>query len=478
MPYDFHKFEEASMDFARRAEGTFSVSDSVRVLSGIVGASPDDEAELLREARAVFESCPDLFPTEDPDIYEPQNGFFNGASFLVTPTEYEIQNGILFPGHRFAPFCSQAIFPSEASISAGREKIVPREYKAKYADVIMYHSLIGVYEMLDFFVADHPDNFTIVDSDDKKGDVTLTVFDMKKAYSANSVKPGDAFLMKIENWAEGRFSFSYLSLKDRDVKEKKDWVTKLEKALGSVFDRFGNYLEISEQFAQSFHIDKSLIKKPAASLDEFIYMTEKVQIILMGSQTVLGPAEGDSSDESDPELPENVMVSTGKTSSLEEILNELGCPLKPIEIESYMLDELYNAGTSFQAFFERCFSGGTLNFADDAQEAVFMNYMEDLWERRGEIYNRFDDDKKGLVRAKVLEIVEERNSWLTGMKDDAAEQESFKKKIETLAESSARLRKLLEMLNSEDYAIDDVEMQNILDAVEDMADTQHGVIDP
>ena len=205
-------------------------------------------------------------------------------------------------------------------------------------------------------------------------------------------------------------------------------------------------------------------------------MTEKIQITLLGSQTILAPAEDDAFDEPEIDIPDNVFVSGGKTGSLEEILEELGSPLKQVEIESYMLDELYNAGTSFDAFYERCFSPGTLSFADDAQEAVFINYIEDIWERRGEIYNRFDDDKKGLVRAKVLEIIEERNQWLSGMKEDSVNPELVKKKIEPLAESSARLRKLLEMLNSEDYAIDDTEMQNILEAVEDMADIQSNII--
>jgi len=72
--------------------------------------------------------------------------------------------------------------------------------------------------------------------------------------------------------------------------------------------------------------------------------------------------------------------------------------------------------------------------------------------------------------------VDERNQWLTGMKEDSIDPDLVKKKIEPLAETSVRLRKLLEMLNSEDYAIDDTEMQNILEAVEDMADIQSRLI--
>ena len=477
MPYDFQKLEAAAMDFARRATRTFSTADAARVLSGIVGASPSEDAELIRESEAIFEGDIDLFPTEDLEIFEPKNGFFNGASFLVTPSEYEIEKGILFPGHRFIPFCCTSVFPSEVSLACDKEQISQFEYKVTHADAVMYHSLIGIYEMVDFFIAEHPSNAHAADSKDAAAEMILTVFDMKKFYAEKSFKSGDALLVVIDNWADGIFSFSHLPLKERDIKTKKEWVMKLETALADVFDRFGSYIEIPEQFAQAFHIDKWLIDKPAASIDEFIHMTENVQITLLGSQTILAPAEGENPpDEPEIDVPDNVFVSGGKTGSLEEILEDLGSPLKQVEVESYMLDELYNAGTSFNAFCERCFPTGTLSFADDAQEAIFMNYLEDIWERRGEIYNRFDDDQKGLVRAKVLEIVDERNQWLTGMKEDSIDPDLVKKKIEPLAETSVRLRKLLEMLNSEDYAIDDTEMQNILEAVEDMADVQNNII--
>lgn len=477
MPYDFQKLEAAAMDFARRATRTFSTSDAAKVLAGIVGTSPSEEPELIRESAAIFESDIDLFPTEDLEIFEPKNGFFNGSSFLVTPSEYEIEKGILFPGHRFIPFCCTSVFPSEVTISCDKEKITKCEYKVTHADAVMYHSLIGMYEMVDFFIAEHPANADAAEEGDGSAEMILTVFDMKNFYSSKSFRPGDALLVSIDNWADGIFSFSYLPIKERDMKSKNDWVTKLEVALESVFDRFGSYIEIPEQFAQAFHIDKSLIEKPDTSIDEFIHMTEKVQITLLGSQTILAPAMDEASgDEEDSSIPDNVFISSGKTGSLQEILDDLGSPLKQVEVEAYMLDELYNAGTSFDAFCERCFPVGSLSFADDAQEAIFMNYLEDIWERRGEIYNRFDDDKKGLVRAKVLEIVDERNQWLAGMKEDSVNDDVVKQKIEPLADSSARLRKLLEMLNSEDYAIDESEMQNIVEAVEDMAEIQSKLI--
>ena len=123
MSYDFQKLEAAAMDFARRATRTFSTSDAAKVLAGIVGTSPSEEAELIRESAAIFEGDIDLFPTEDLEIFEPKNGFFNGGSFLVTPSEYEIKKGILFPGHRFIPFCCTSVFPSEVTISCDKEKI-------------------------------------------------------------------------------------------------------------------------------------------------------------------------------------------------------------------------------------------------------------------------------------------------------------------------------------------------------------------
>ena len=48
--------------------------------------------------------------------------------------------------------------------------------------------------------------------------------------------------------------------------------------------------------------------------------------------------------------------------------------------------------------------------------------------------------------------------------------------MKKLAEISLRLTTMLNMLNSDDYSIDENEVENVLDAVEKLAETQTDII--
>jgi hypothetical protein len=138
---------------------------------------------------------------------------------------------------------------------------------------------------------------------------------------------------------------------------------------------------------------------------------------------------------------------------------------------------MYNAGESFDAFFERCFGHSKLNFADDAQEAVFLNFVEDTWERRLDNYNRFDDDLKGCARAKILEMVSERVRWLEELKEKNINEKNIAEdKFKVLAEHSVRLCSMLEVLNSENSILEEGEMEDIMNSIDDMADIQESTI--
>ena len=171
------------------------------------------------------------------------------------------------------------------------------------------------------------------------------------------------------------------------------------------------------------------------------------------------------------------MISKGKTASMDEILAEIGIPMKTPEIDAYILDQCYRKELEFVDFFSRCFGNERLNFIDDAQENVFMNYLEDRWERFSERYNRHADELKAPVREKILETVEERLEWLQFLNSiDIAAAQLPEKEMKKLAEISLRLTTMLNMLNSDDYSIDENEVENVLDAVEKLAETQTGII--
>ncbi len=476
MAYNFQALEKAVNDFALNAEKEFNIDEAIVAVDSVCDIDKDDE-QTRKEVKALLKMCPTLFLSEN-ESYFPKNGYFKKVEFCAVPSRFEIKEGILFPGHRFAPFCEENIFQSEVVlIDASTGKPVKmREISCEFRDAGQYHTLLGSEQMMDFFIADHPGNSKVVSCGNYSGTITLAVADMKKFYKSSSFSEGDALLFVVEDWRTGKFSFERISAEKRGKDAKIDWIRRLEDALEKVFDEHSNYIEIPDQLANAFWNDRSLLSSPAGSIDEFISLADKVQITVIGSQTVLTGVKEFESD--DVEAPQDVMISESATDSLEEILKDIGSPLKPIEIESFMLDELYNAGESFDAFFERCFdSASGLAFADDAQEAAFMNFLEDLWEMRLERYNRFGDDRKGIVRAAILGVISERVNWLNDLKDRTVDVKSVSKdKMKSLAEGALRLCTLLEMLNSENYDIADEEMDDIEEAIEKISELQDGLI--
>jgi hypothetical protein len=474
---NFTELESEFNDLVLKADKEFTLNEAVASLAKNLKIKKDGVEELKKETEALLEISSGLYQSDEADdLYFPKNGFYKNASFCITPSLFEIEKGILFPGHRFAPFCDEDIFQSEISLTPKNGKVVGKKFfESDFHEIVNFHTLLGFDQMYDYLIAESGDNAKVLSSRDRSGKVKLTVFDLSKFYKENSFKDGDAIIFKVKSWSEGKFSFYSVSASERNDDSKREWVRKLESALGKIFDKYGNYIEIPEQLSYAFWEDKELIANPSASLDEFIFMTDSVQISVSGDQTVLTRI---NEWQDDFEVPENVMISEGKTESLEEILKETGSFLKTVEVESFMLDELFNAGESFDAFFERCFGHSKLKFADDAQEAVFLNFVEDLWERRKDGYNRFNDDLKGAARSRILEVVSERVRWLGELKEKNIGEENIEgEKFKILAEHSIRLCSMLETLNNENCSISEDDMDDIMNTIEDMADIQESTIE-
>ena len=78
--------------------------------------APEAREKLLNRVVRELENHEELIAVEPGKRYVPAAQIFTGAEFLVTPDGWEIEQGILVPGHRFAPFMHRDVFPSEAVI--------------------------------------------------------------------------------------------------------------------------------------------------------------------------------------------------------------------------------------------------------------------------------------------------------------------------------------------------------------------------
>ena len=106
--------------------------------------------------------------------------------------------------------------------------------------------------------------------------------------------------------------------------------------------------------------------------------------------------------------PEDFSASSGTLESLDAILVERNAPLDPVEVHSYLLDALANGVENFADFRASIESILGITFADEAQEATFLNYLEDDWEISGEYFNPSFEADKEPYRRRLLDLCEQR----------------------------------------------------------------------
>ncbi|MBS1369322.1 MAG: hypothetical protein HPZ91_05125 [Lentisphaeria bacterium] len=475
------------------AESEFTIRQIETAIDALIAAKtgkPLTAAQIIRELggkklKALADRVDrtlagdDRFFDDGRGNFTCRSDFFHHYEFLVTPDAWEIEQGWLFPGHRFTAYVNPEVFPSEVILTGPDGKAVKLEtVNIPVSQVFHHHLLLGSEQIFDFLTAESAANAHLSRNPQPSDLVTLNVFDLKEFYRKNKFSAGDALLCRVEEWGSGAVSFRCLSGSDRREADLKSWITAYEKALSIVFDRFENYPEIPEQLAYACFFGAGTLPEAAksASLDEFVRRTNEVEINFDSDHTVLAKRP-DNADEYPLELPEGVAVSRGETGEIGALLREIGSPLTPVEVDGYILDCCYARELDFEEFFARAFGREKLNFIDEGQQAVFYNYIEDRFEELTGSYNRVDDEPKAPLRSSILELVDDRLEFFDflaslGKKLDKLPHEEMHK----LAAISMQLDEILKMLNDPGCTPDAGDLDRLSEAVELRTDEQETLI--
>ncbi len=405
--------------------------------------------------------------------------FFHHAEFVITPDEAEINEGILFPGHRFIAFCNEDVFPSEITLrECGGPNLKTQKKTLKISELTQYHLLMGTEQISDFLAAEDEDHDVFNSKASSESLVTLNVFDLKKIYADTNFKFGDILVCRVLDWERGEFDFTYRIKSSRTTDSIQDWVDNYSDALEKVIDDYERYFELPEFLTWAFFYGgKTLFGENGASLDEFYHLTERIEIRFEQGQSFFAKtAEDDSSGEDATETgaeDDLLSISAGATSSIEEIMRETGTPMTMNELDAFMLDSCLNRELEFDDLYARCFGERRLGFADGAQEVIFMNYLEDRWESISSNYDRHRDEFKAKVRGSILEATQERLDWLHALADlEILSAQLPRAEMKKLAKLAKHLDDILGMLNSEKYELSEDEAENMMDIVGESSDLQ------
>ena len=443
------------------------------VLSELAASSkiPVDEWE------ATVDSDADFFRSGDRGCR--RESVFRDREFLITPEQWEIDSGILVPGHRFSPYLDPEVFPSDVVLRTGRRRIRTRESKFALARVIGCFVLLGSEQMLDVLLAESPKNAFLRSGARGDSEVELTVFDLADFYREHGFEEGDALKCTVVDHSAGIVKFVFVSGSDRAASGKRKFISAFDGACETALREEGDYLDIPEILAKSFFLGGEELRTPGASLDEFI--RESLKIVL-GSDAeghselrIAGGADDDDGEA--PSLPEGLSISSGEIGTLPSMLKATGAAVTPEELDGFILDACATREMDFSAVFARAFRGHSPEFSDAAQEAVFMNTVEDRFEELTQHYDRADDELKAPLRSDVMEAVEERLEFFSEAAALEHDDTLTPEKLQRLAAVAARMGAFLKLLNREDFMPDAHEVEHLEAQLETFLDEQDAALE-
>ena len=442
---------------------------TVAKLCNFLGGNPEDK-DFCKRLHFFLEGD-DAFYSFDDENYYRRSDFFNGAAFVVTPTAWEVENDILIIGHRFQTFVNPEVFPSEVTIKSGRKNIAKKLIQEKLENIFPYHMLMGAEQLSDFFIGEDVENAHWKSKAGFNVKIRLNVLDMKDFYLEKDMKFGDALLFTVQDYDKGSLKVAKIEAADRNPDKIIEWCRNFELKVGEIADRFESYLDLPEQLRMAYFLGgKEFFGAESASLDEFIQGAENVEIVFDSDHTILVRREDEQISEN-PELPEGISISSGESSSLKAILKSLGSSLTETEIDSYILENCFDRDRDFEAFLNKVFDFEKLAFADEAQQTVFLNFLEERFERLSENYNRFNDEEKAPLRSRILEIVTARNEFFNYLRSlDIDEKNIPQDEMKKIAAGAMHLNSILQMLNDERHDLTEDDKDAIFEAVESAED--------
>jgi hypothetical protein len=440
--------ETAINNYIKKSKKKFTFEDIKSYLPKETKTPDRIIADILEESSLLFS-----IENKKNNVteYLPRNTFFSGSSFLVSPTENEIEEGILIPGHRFVPFYDSELFPGESfDISTKNNEIIcTKQIRYKIEDLYEYHSLLGAESIVEHFIADHPKNKELIGDPSNK--IRISVFDFKDFYEENSFSDEDLLNFTITDWNEGAFEVTIVRKEQIQEILIQEFAGKFTESLQNIFEEHGQWIEIPEQLALAYlNCDKKYLKQPAMPLDIFIEVSDSVQVKYAENNTILWYP--DKEEEKTENATELLKVSNGTTESLDAILEENTPHLSTIEIVAFIKDSLFNEVNDQEPILSRCFPEGKPEFKDKAQEASFYNHFEEIFEEIAENYSK-EEPRFAEMRASVLTELENFYIWFDNYKKSPSSVND--NDIAVLKQDTLYVRKILQHLNTEDLIYSD-----------------------
>ncbi|NIM14150.1 MAG: hypothetical protein GTO45_19075 [Candidatus Aminicenantes bacterium] len=190
---DFY-LEEKIDQYLDMVDRPFRLDDCLEKLN--LETTEENEAEVFE----LIETSGDVLLDMDDGLFYPKVYFLKDFAIRIMPTDYEIQKGILIPGHRLLPFLPAGKFSDEVTLIYNNKALDDK-------DIILTESqLYPYFDLLD------SDEVPIIEAGtnlDEENQFSLIVFDLSRFYRENHFVQGDSIILTMEDIFESVFHIHY-----------------------------------------------------------------------------------------------------------------------------------------------------------------------------------------------------------------------------------------------------------------------------
>ncbi|MCP5101966.1 MAG: plasmid pRiA4b ORF-3 family protein [bacterium] len=195
--------EERVDHYVEMAEAPFSIDDCLKKLK-------------VKKTKESEEKIHELIATGGEvilvnDRFYPKVSFLKDFVIRVMPTEFELDRGILIPGHRLLPFLPVYVLSDEVEFIDKNGILEEKDIYLSVADLDTYFGLLDSNDL------------PIIDTGlrlDGEHRVTFMAVDLARFYKEHHFRPGDSLILKMENFADCICSIHYDPLSSIKAHEK------------------------------------------------------------------------------------------------------------------------------------------------------------------------------------------------------------------------------------------------------------------
>jgi hypothetical protein len=390
--------EEALYEFLENVREPFTLKDitqAVRSVDRTGGAKLTGQiAHILLNRRLIFE--------DEKNCFLSRRGLFEKAQFVIQPSNSELMNGVLIPGHRCIPFANPQLLPHQYRFYFQGELCPVDSSEGEPEDFYPYYSLFGEEYAPHYIAGDNQENETAfsLDPNEEPSEVSISSFDMRGIFREIGFVPGDRFVVTCLDWKTGTFNLEYVKGGAWDEAEMQAWAAAAENGFFQSFEKLGPGYSCEEQLAWAyFYGGERMRQAPAYSLEDFLFKkTEKIDIVPFGIESRFWRT---GKDIPDFEGLNGVMTQNDQTQ-IEEFLARNGIPVSEFVIQSYVRDGLYRNEQNVNNIVDRIIPPSIR--VDHWTYNMVFRYVFDIRAEFSATYSPFKDKTLGPVRQRVGEL--------------------------------------------------------------------------